>query len=82
MDFLEAKEKMEKLAGKDYYSMTYEVKVHTDRTLIEQECSFYTKDSGRVLSGKTWEEALNKMDCCLSGKTYPSPDLNEAPHNV
>ena len=60
MNFIEAKEKLKKIAGGDYHSLTYAVSEHTDGD-IEVECRIYISDIDSF-TGKTWEEVFNELE--------------------
>ena len=76
MKLIEAKEKLRNLAGPDaYISMSYEVTQYRDNE-SEVECSVYVSDYN-YYKGKTWEEALLKLEYVMYPERKPIPEVED-----
>ena len=64
MTFKEAKKALSKMAKGEYHTITYQITELRPGEIVE-ECAVYIHGKDR-LTGKTWEEAIEKMaDACF-----------------
>ena len=66
MTFIQARNELAKVADGEYSSIRYEAIYHEEK-LIGTSCELYLSiDSGNIFKGKTFEEAICKMNNYLN----------------
>ena len=70
MNFLEAKNKLRKMAGDKYISLAYEISEFRKASKAKSNCRLYIDKHGSE-DGETWEIAFAKLDKRLNPDKYP-----------